>query len=230
MSSTDPFLVFFFTTGVAIGFGHCIGMCGPIVVALSLSAKGRTSFVPHVLYNAGRIVTYGVMGGVMGIVGSFTVVAANIEGLQKFVMIAAGVVIIVMGIVLSGWVPFLQRFRVCCETPTVPSKVYQRIFASRSTAVYFPLGLFLGLLPCGPVYTALVTVARSTMDTAGAAKGFLHGMVLMMTYGVGTVPALLIVGKLADMGWIKSKALFDRIGAVLMIAIGIYFTVTGIRS
>lgn len=204
-------------------------MCGPIVVALSLSMKGRPSVVPHLLYNFGRIITYGLLGGVMGVVGSFTVVAAHIEGIQKAVLIAAGVVIIGMGLVLTGWVPFLRRFRVCCETPAVPSKVYQRIFASQSQLVYFPLGLLLGLLPCGPVYTALVAVARSTMETEGTVRAAAWGATLMLTYGAGTVPALLIVGKLADMGWVKRRALVERLGAILMIAIGIYFTIKGIR-
>ena len=91
MSSTDPLLVLFFTTGLAIGIGHCIGMCGPIVVALSLSMRGQSAIVPHLLYNFGRIITYGILGGAMGVVGSFTVVASHIEGVQKVVMIATGV-------------------------------------------------------------------------------------------------------------------------------------------
>jgi sulfite exporter TauE/SafE len=229
MSSTDPLLAFFFTTGVAIGFGHCLGMCGPIVVALSLSVKGRPSFVPQLLYNFGRILTYGILGGVMGVVGSFTFVASHIEGLQKAVMIVTGIFIAVMGLVLTGWVPFLRRLRVCCETPAVPSKVYRRIFASKSVLVYLPLGLLLGLLPCGPVYTALVAVARSTMDVEGAAPGFLLGAALMLTYGIGTAPALLIVAGLANTNWVRSKAVVERIGSVLMIALGIYFTIKGIR-
>jgi sulfite exporter TauE/SafE len=229
MSSTEPLLVFFFTTGLAIGIGHCIGMCGPIVVALSLSMKGQSALVPHLLYNFGRILTYGILGGVMGVVGSLTVVASHIEGVQKAVMIITGVLIVLMGLVLTGWLPFLRRFRVCCDTPAVPSRVYRRIFSSKTALVYFPLGLLLGLLPCGPVYTALIAVARSTMDVEGAAPGFLLGSALMLTYGIGTAPALLIVGSLANTNWVKSKAVVERVGSVLMIAMGIYFTIKGIR-
>lgn len=230
MSATEPLYVLFFSTGVAIGFGHCIGMCGPIVVALSLSLQERSNAVPLLLYNTGRILTYGVLGGVMGVVGSFTVVAAHIEGVQRVVMVAAGVVIIVMGLVLTGWIPFLRRFRVCCETPVVPSKVYQRIFRSKTDLVFLPLGLLLGLLPCGPVYTSLVMVARASMDLgAGTGAGFVYGMVLMLLFGLGTAPALLIVGALANTGWVKRRVLIERIGAFLMIAIGVYFTYKGLR-
>lgn len=229
MSSTEPLLVFFFTTGLAIGIGHCIGMCGPIVVALSLSAKGQSAPVPHILYNTGRILTYGVLGGVMGVVGSFTVVAAHIEGLQKTIMVATGALIALMGLVLTGWVPLLRRLRVCCEAPAAPSGVYRKIFASKTVLVYFPLGLTLGLLPCGPVYTALIAAARSTMGVDSPAAGFLLGSALMLTYGVGTAPALLIVGTLASTNWVRSKALVERVGAILMIAMGVYFTIKGIR-
>jgi sulfite exporter TauE/SafE len=229
MSSTDPLLVFFFTTGLAIGVGHCIGMCGPIVVALSLSTRGRSAVVPHLLYNFGRIITYGILGGVMGVAGSLTVVASHIEGLQKVVMILTGVLIAVMGLVLTGWVPFLRRFRVCCETPAVPSGVYRRIFSAKTPLVYFPLGLALGLLPCGPVYTALIAVARATMEVGNTVAGFLLGAALMITFGVGTAPALLIVGSLSNTNWVKSRTVVERVGSILMIAMGIYFTVKGIR-
>jgi sulfite exporter TauE/SafE len=230
MSSTEPLYILFFSTGVAIGFGHCIGMCGPIVVALTLSLQERSNFVPLLLYNTGRIITYGILGGVMGVVGSFTVVAAHIEGAQKVVMVAAGVLIVVMGLVLTGWIPFLRRFRVCCETPVVPSSVYQRIFRSKSDLVFLPLGLLLGLLPCGPVYTSLVMVARASMEVdAGMGVGFLYGMILMLLFGVGTAPALLVVGGLANTDWVRRKVLIERIAAFLMIAIGIYFTYKGLR-
>jgi sulfite exporter TauE/SafE len=59
MLSTETIYFVLFTTGLTVGFGHCIGMCGPIVVSLSLSLKGRSVVVPHLLYNGGRITTYG---------------------------------------------------------------------------------------------------------------------------------------------------------------------------
>ena len=92
MSSTDmPMaLIFFLSTGVAVGFGHCIGMCGPIVVALGLKSPGERPLLPHLLYNAGRIVTYAVLGGVVGASGSFTGLAAHVMGVQKAVMIGTG--------------------------------------------------------------------------------------------------------------------------------------------
>ena len=63
----------------------------------------------------------------------------------------------------------------------------------------------------------------------GAGPGFLYGMTLMLLFGLGTAPAMLIVGGLANTNWVKSKILIERIGAVLMILIGVYFTYQGLR-
>ena len=106
MSFIDPLYAVFLATGFAVGFGHCIGMCGPLVVSLSLNIKDKKLFIPHLLYNTGRIITYSILGGVMGITGSFTLVASHIAGIQKGAMIFAGVLIIIMGLAMSGWIPF----------------------------------------------------------------------------------------------------------------------------
>ena len=76
MSSIDTIFLLFLTTGFTVGFGHCIGMCGLIVVSLSLALGKRGILVPHLLYHAGRITTYTFLGGIVGLTGSFTSVAA----------------------------------------------------------------------------------------------------------------------------------------------------------
>ena len=75
MLSTDPLYLAFFITGLTVGFGHCIGMCGPIVVSLSLNSKESHLVFRHLLYNAGRVITYGILGGLAGTLGSFTILA-----------------------------------------------------------------------------------------------------------------------------------------------------------
>ena len=102
MLSTETLFLLYLSTGFTIGFGHCIGMCGPIVVSLSLSLKERSVLVPHLLYNGGRITTYGLLGGVMGATPSFTRVVTSIASLQKGVMILTGMLIVVMGLAMAG--------------------------------------------------------------------------------------------------------------------------------
>jgi hypothetical protein len=229
MSFIDPLYPVFLATGFAVGFGHCIGMCGPIVVSLSLNLKDKNILLPHLLYNSGRVVTYGVLGGVMGATGSFTLVAAHIAEIQKGAMIFAGVLIIIMGLAMSGWISFGQVFGNSYNPGGFVSKGFRRLSQIKSPAAYFPIGLLLGLLPCGPVYTALLAAAGAGMEAAGTLEAIIKGMGVMICFGLGTVPALFLVAKLADMGWLKKREIIYRIGAVLMVAVGIYFIIKGIR-
>jgi len=229
MSSTDTLYLLFLTTGFTVGFGHCIGMCGPIVVSLSLNLKGQPVLVPHLLYHAGRIATYAVLGGLMGATGSFTGVVADIAGIQKAAMIFAGLLIVLMGVGMAGWLPIGRIFAAESNLGGRITRGFQRLTAVKSRGAYFPIGLLLGLLPCGPVYTALIAAARAGMEAESSAAGILDGGLLMTAFGIGTVPALLLVAKLAGMGWMKHRAKIYRAGAVLMIAAGIYFIFKGIR-
>jgi len=212
-----------------VGFGHCIGMCGPIVVSLSLNLKGKNLFLPHLLYNAGRVVTYTVLGGFMGATGSFTLVAAHLAGIQQGVLIVAGIIIIVMALAMSGWLPLGRVFGDNYNPDGIISKGFRKLSRVKSTAAYFPVGLLLGLLPCGPVYTALLAAAGAGMDAADTLEGIGKGMAVMMSFGIGTIPALFLVAKLVDMGWLKNRRIIYRIGTILMIVVGLYFIVQGIR-
>jgi len=229
MSSIETIYLILFTSGFTVGFGHCVGMCGPIVASLSLSLKGRSVIVPHLLYNAGRITTYGLLGGVMGATGSFTLVSASIASLQKTVMILAGILIIVMGLAMAGWIPLGSIFGDYCNPKGVLSRGFRKLSESRTTATYYPLGLLLGLLPCGPVYTALITSARAGMEARNSAEGFVIGMGLMLSFGLGTVPPLLLIAKLTDLGWLKRRDVIYKISSVLMVIVGIYFVIRAIR-
>ena len=229
MLSTETLYLLYLSTGFTIGFGHCIGMCGPIVVTLSLNLKGKNIFFPQLLYHLGRIITYAALGGVVAATGSFTMVAANIESIQKGVMIFTGALIMLMGLAMTGWVSLGKVFGDHFNPGGVISKGFAKLLKVKSSWVYLPLGLLLGLLPCGPVYTALLGAARTGMDADSVYHGVSAGMGLMGAFGMGTVPALFLVAKLADMGWLKSRAIIYKVGAVLMILVGIFFIIKAIR-
>jgi uncharacterized protein len=229
MSSTEPLYLVFLITGFTVGFGHCIGMCGPIVISLSLNLKGKSVFIPHLLSNTGRVITYAVLGGLAGLLGSFTILTSSIVSLQKGVLVFAGVLVLLMGVAMGGWIPFGRIFGDADAGSSVLSKWFRRISAANSTIVYLPLGLLLGLLPCGPVYTALIASARAGMNAQTALQGLLSGALLMLAFGIGTIPALLLVGKLAGFGWLKSRHLIYKISSVLMVLVGAYFISQGIR-
>jgi len=229
MSSTETLYLLYLSTGFTVGFGHCIGMCGPIVVTFSLNLKGKKIFPPQLLYHAGRIITYAALGGVVAATGSLTMVAAHLEGLQKVVMVFAGALIVLMGLAMAGWLPIGRIFSDHSSTGKWISKGFGRLLKIKSTITYLPLGLLLGLLPCGPVYTALLGSARAGMESGSVYHGMLEGMGLMGAFGMGTAPALFLVGRLAGVGWLKSRTLIYKAGAVLMIVAGLIFMVRAVR-
>jgi uncharacterized protein len=225
MSSTEVVFLAFFSSGFMIGFGHCIGMCGPIAVSLSLSLRQGKVLIPHLLYHAGRITTYALLGAVVGLTGSFTGVASRIVGIQKGVMIFAGILIILMGLAMVGWIPLGRIFTDSFRPIGFFSRAFRKLNAAPSRGTYYPAGLILGLLPCGPVYTALVAAARAVMERGEPLQGMLTGLWLMIAFGLGTVPALLLVGRIAGLGWLTRREVIYRLSSLLMIALGVYFIV-----
>jgi sulfite exporter TauE/SafE len=222
MMNTGYFLAF--TTGLIGGFGHCIGMCGPLVAssALHSAVSGRASFgdrfVPQALYNIGRITTYGAVGAVMGIAGSFVNVATRLAGIQNGVMIAAGLIMAVMGLSLlgimggTGWLE---------QHNTLVLALTKKIFTSRSGWKYMPLGLVMGLLPCGLSYTVFIAAAGTGAPLAGTFT--------MLAFGAGTVPALAIFGIVVSYFGSRLRARMQKAGGAVVVAMGLYYIVKGIE-
>lgn len=223
-------LVFFLSTGLAVGFGHCIGMCGPVVVAMTLRLAGPRRLIPHLLCNAGRILTYAVLGGLVGATGTFTGLASRIAGVQKGVMILAGGLILLTGMAMGGWLPLGRLFQSDAPDGGIIARGYRRLTrAPLTSGACLPLGLLLGLLPCGPVYTALLAAARLGMTESRPAAGFLTGALAMAVFGLGTVPALLLVARMSSLRWIRARAFIYRAGALIVILFGAVFIYQGLR-
>jgi len=217
-----------FTSGLLGGFGHCVGMCGPIVATYSLGL-GR-GIAPHLLYNLGRIVTYGILGGVVGMTGSFVGVVGPIERFQNIALGLVGIVMILMALSLGGWMPFTTGKRPGAEDrgnngliAHAINRVVKFISGARTVGSYFPMGLILGFIPCGLLYTALIAAAGAGVGSRNHAEGFLHGMVLLLLFGVGTSPALLLLGKLVSMkaAWVRGR--LYKASAFVMIVMGAIF-------
>ena len=229
MLSTSSIYLIFFTTGITVGFGHCIGMCGPIVISLSLNIKDRPSLVPNLFYNFGRTITYGILGAVMGGAASFTRFTQGIGGIQQGIMIVAGVLIVAMGVAMTGWLPTHRLFGNFTPGSQLINKYFKKLFAHQNNLVYFPIGMLLGLLPCGPVYTAMIAAARTGMDAASALEGVASGAAVMVCFGLGTIPALLILSQISNVRLLKHRDVIYKFGGVLMIAMGIYFVWKAVR-
>ncbi len=223
MLANKSIYLLMFTSGLLGGFGHCIGMCGPVVASYSLSIKSK-SFFPHILYNLGRISTYTLLGGIIGTTGSFIGIAGHIHGFQRFILILSGVLIILMGLGLSGWLPFIKYLK---KYDILSLHFIRRIenlaSGNLTTGSFYPIGIFLGFIPCGLVYTALIATARAGMDAENHFLGFFEGIMMMLLFGLGTMPSLLVFGKVIDIIGIKIRGGLYKLSAIVMIIMGIVF-------
>jgi sulfite exporter TauE/SafE len=216
-----------FITGLTGGFGHCIGMCGPVVAAYSLG-ETRKGMLHHLLYNAGRVTTYTVLGAAVGLSGSFLVLTASIEQFQTVIMVLAGVSIILMGLATLDILPAGKTINSCSWIMPRIGKLMSLFKGSRSTGAYYPMGVLLGFLPCGLTYTALLTAARMAMEAENHAAGLLEGGLIMLCFGLGTVPSLLVVGKAVHLFSEKSRRTLYRVAGAIMILTGTYFTLSAL--
>lgn len=213
------------STGFLGGFGHCIGMCGPLVASSALhsaSSEGTRhtpdKFAPQVLYNAGRLTTYGIVGAVMGFATSFVKIASRLVGIQNGVMAVAGVVMVMMGLGILGVLggtSWLERHN------SLVLKAAKKIFGLSSRLRYYPLGLVLGLLPCGLSYTAFIAAAGTASP--------LGGMLTMLSFGIGTVPALALFSMVVTYFGSRMRTWMQKAGGFSVMIMGCYYIWKGIR-
>jgi hypothetical protein len=196
---------------------HCIAMCGSVIGALTLSLPQeiRTKpmrMLPYVLnYNLGRILSYGIAGGVVGLLSS-PLAQLNAHWVLRIVSVT---VMVGMGLYLAGWFPkfaVMERMGVPIWRRLQP--IGQKLLPVRRVSQAFTLGIVWGWLPCGLVYSALA-VAATSGDTATGAG-------IMLAFGAGTLPAVmgagLFTGVLSQLA--RSQRL-RQIAGLLIIVMGI---------
>lgn len=171
-----------------LGGTHCIGMCGGIVGALSMGSGSRPLL--HLAYNFGRIVSYGAAGAIAGALGGAGLALSGQLPLRIALFVATNLMLVALGLYLMGVtraLAFSERLGQRLWRRLQP--LSKRFLPARTVAQAFPLGLLWGWLPCGLVYSALVTALTSGSAVRGAG--------LMLAFGVGTLPNLLLAGLLA---------------------------------
>jgi uncharacterized protein len=174
-------------------FGHCIGMCGGIVLAYSSikiepqSSKVSKS-VAHLLYSFGRVFTYTILGAVFGALGGVVTFSNTANGA---LLIFAGIVMILAGLSLMGKIKFLTVIEHTFSSSSMYKNAFKSILNSKSNFSFFVLGMLNGLLPCGFVYFFAITAAATASP--------LYGALVMFIFGVSTIPAMFGLGFLSSM-------------------------------
>ena len=187
-------------TGLSIGFlgsFHCIGMCGPLALALPVHQyEGMRKYIGIFLYNIGRAVTYGLLGLGFGFIGN----QFRLWGLQQVITIVAGVILLFFILSRFSFTSRISGLRKLNEL--VQRTLGKLLSAAKNPYALFPIGLLNGLLPCGLVYVA-IAASLATMDT-------LHGVVLMFSFGLGTIPTMAGLMVFGHMISLKSRQKINK--------------------
>ncbi|MDM1294421.1 sulfite exporter TauE/SafE family protein [Sphingobacterium sp. N143] len=192
---------------------HCAVMCGPLIFAIEgRQGLGWTVFLNKLFYQLGRILTYGLLGFLIGTIGNF----AQIQGWQRSLSWITGGILLLIAIfqilgknyqTIAGW----------------QTKAVQPIVSLLSKWLYRPGGSFIagvlnGLLPCGMVYMALM----SSMNAASPQQSFLF----MLCFGLGTIPLLFLFSFLGNFSR-SFKIRFSKWIPFLYFLLGVWFILRG---
>lgn len=187
---------------------HCIAMCGGINISQCLSENKKFSGLYPVMYNLGRVVSYTVIGFVLGFAGMLFGTGENLgvsSIIQGLIKSFAGIYMVIMGVNMLGFVPQIKRLTF--HLPNFIGKF--RVKNSQP----FVVGLLNGFMPCGPLQSIqLVALATGNPFTGGLS---------MFAFSLGTVPLMLGLGSLVS---VLGKRFTDRmmtVGAVLVTVMGL---------
>jgi len=199
-----------------LGGGHCVGMCGGIVGAVSIALPGRRSPAGYLLaYNAGRIASYAIAGVLAGLLGASSLFLNHLFPIEKLLYLLASLMLVVLGLYLAGlWQGVLVLEKAGSRLWRCLQPVSKKLLPLRSVPQALALGLVWGWLPCGLVYSVLV----AALATGSA----LQGGLLMLAFGLGTLPTLMAMGMAA----VRLKAFLQhaavrRVSGLLVLAYGL---------
>lgn len=210
-----PDLGWAFALGL-LGAGHCVGMCGPLVLAMP-AAGGRLS--PQLRYHLGRITTYTVIGaalgglgaGLTGLVGGEEALIA-VARVQATLSILAALFLLAFGLSRLGLVGPLNTGAFSLARLPLFGKLVGRLTADRRPR-WVPLGMLMGFLPCGLSFAAFA----AALSTGGP----LHGGLLTLVFGAGTLPSLLLLGTAAAAWAKRHRQASELLSGVLMVGMAV---------
>jgi len=212
--------MFYVYTALTIGLVgslHCIGMCGPIAVALPLGKKGWGYRVfGGITYNIGRIISYAILGAVFGLLGQ----GIEMAGLQKWASILIGAVMVLSVLfpaLFKGKVKFEQMF--FGYAGKMIGK-FRKLFTISSIPSLFTIGILNGFLPCGLVYVAIAGAINT--------NSFYDGIFFMILFGFGTLPVMLAIPLLGNMIGQKVRRKFSGVLNAFIVILGLLFILRGL--
>jgi uncharacterized protein len=216
-----------------VGSLHCLGMCGPIILAysiylgsprISVTTPGALIFhsgiFHHLAFHLGRLITYGFLGTLAGLLFHFVSLDRLFLHIRSSMTLVGGALMIFMGLALLRVIP-LPGLKVLFSGSSNITASLGRLFGSPSVLSKMALGMAVGFLPCGLSW-AMVVKAATTNNILG-------GFLVMVAFGLGTVPALLLPGISASFLSLKLRIVGERLAAVSIIAMGLILVYKGVK-
>jgi len=200
-----------------VGSAHCAGMCGPIALALPLKSDNWfTRAGGGLIYNAGRIITYMILGAIFGLLGK----GIRMAGFQLWASIVIGILMIIMVVV-----PLIFRKMPSLNTVFEGYSArllsgFRNMFRKGDNKSLFGIGLLNGILPCGLVYVA-VAGAINTGDVVSA-------MMYMALFGAGTIPVMLAVSLAGTMISLNLRIFVNKLSPYVIVLLGVLFILRGL--
>lgn len=212
-----PVLISGLTLGAA-GSLHCVGMCGPLSLALPVNHFSKTKkFLSLFLYQTGRIFTYSLIGLLFGLAGR----RIYISGYQQWFSVAMGILILVLATLYffhryNLHFPILNRFYFF-----VQQLISRLLNKARTPGSFFAMGLANGLLPCGLVYVAVAATLSFTevMQSVG----------FMAMFGAGTLPAMMLVAYAGQKLKLETRQLLRKAVPYFVFAMGCILILRGLN-
>ena len=210
-------LIIILTTAFLGSVGHCIGMCGGIVVAYSSSKiDQKSSYVQqtasHLAYNFGRVTTYAMLGALFGYAGQVLAFTPTTKGV---LFLITGLLMILAGLSLLGNLKFLNSAEWSVSKYAWYQNSFRKLMTSKSYGSFYLLGMLNGIIPCGLVYSFAIFAASTATPLGGA--------LVMATFGLATIPALFFLGfitKFLQKGNLRGTMM--KLAALLVIVYGVF--------
>ena len=206
---------------------HCIAMCGGINLSQCIPVadddNGKTPenkiIIPALLYNMGRVISYSVIGFLLGGIGMLltggggTGIPLLLQGILKII---AGLFMVIVGINMLGWIPVLRKLQI-----RFPQRLADKINKKRRRENRpFFIGLLNGLMPCGPMQSMQIIALGSGNPVSGAAA--------MLMFSLGTVPLMLGFGSMVSALGKKYTKIVMRVGSILVVVLGLAMLSQGV--
>ena len=206
---------------------HCLGMCGPIVLAYSVakdveprtagSKKGAGAVMLHAAYNGGRIFSYALLGALAGLVG---LTFSSLNVVTETVAIVGGVIMLLAGLSMFGLLPLPTQW-LPENAAGVLRRLHRALLLKRTFTSKFALGLLTPLLPCGILY-AMVAKAATVGSVAG-------GAFTLAVFGAGMTPALGLMGSFSSFFSLRLRKGAQQLAAATIALMGVILILRGLH-